>query len=184
MGLTGIISRFFRIIEIEACHKFNIIIMKFRKRLRKLLLLLLLFCTSIINAQVSKDPDTGLYFNSNGEPYTGTHLEYDEGGVLMRKLQLLDGQFYGENVVYFDNGSVREIQSYTAGLMDGTWTIYNASGVKTAQAGYMNGKKHGSWFIWNDQGILMFEMYYEDGERSGTWIKYAEDGKVFSSEEY
>lgn len=158
--------------------------MKSLKLLTKFSLLLLLFYASITNAQISKDADTGLYYDSFGEPYTGTYLEYGEDGLLVRKLQLLDGRFNGENTVYFDNGSVKEIQSYKAGLMDGTWITYNASGVKTAQAGYRNGKKHGAWLIWNDQGVLMFEMYYDDGKRSGTWIKYAEDGKVINSEEY
>ncbi len=162
----------------------NAFIMKSIMLFSKLFLLLLLFCTGVANAQISKDAETGLYYDRLGEPYTGTYHEYDEDGVLVRKLQLLDGRFNGENTVYFDNGSVKEIQSYKAGLMDGTWITYNASGVKTAQAAYRNGKKHGAWLIWNDEGVLMFEMYYLDGERSGTWIKYAADGKVINSEEY
>ncbi len=158
--------------------------MKFIKLLIWILLLTFLFSITKTNAQITKDAVTELYYDSHGKPYTGTYHEYDAEGTLIRTLLLLEGQFDGENTVFFANGLVKEIQSYKTGLMDGTWITYNANGIKTAQANYREGKKHGPWFIWNDQGNLMFEMYYEDGQRSGIWIKYARDGQVINSEEY
>ncbi len=149
-----------------------------------MLLLSLLFSATFTNAQITRDASTGLYFDSEGNPFSGTYHEYDEDGVLLRKLQLLDGQFNGENTVFFADGGVKEIQSYSTGLMDGIWATYNNEGIKTAEAGYKNGKKHGPWYIWNDRGNLMFEMYYENGQRTGTWIKFAEDGQVIGSETY
>ncbi len=149
-----------------------------------LLLTALLFSYTTICAQINQDSDTGLYYDSQGNLYTGIYQEYDDDGLLLRKLQFLNGEFNGENTVFFADGSVKEIQSYKGGLMDGTWITYNHSGVKTAQAGYRQGKKHGPWLIWNDKGILMFKMHYEEGNRSGTWVKYAENGEVISSVEY
>ena len=154
------------------------------KIFRVLLLNALLLSVTTICAQINHNPATGLYYDSQGNPYTGIYEEYNDDGLLLRELQLLNGQFNGENTVFFADGTVKEIQSYKAGLMDGTWATYNQSGIKTAQAGYRQGKKHGPWFIWNDEGTLMFEMYYEEGNRSGTWVKYAENGEVISSVEY
>lgn len=154
------------------------------KIFRLLIFIAFLFSIISINAQVKKDSATGLYLDTQGDPYTGIFREYNEDGLLVRKLQLLNGQFNGENTVFFADGSVKEIQSYRAGLMDGTWITYNQSGIKTAEASYQQGKKHGPWFIWNDEGILMFEMYYDNGNRSGTWVKYAENGEVIDSMKY
>ncbi len=158
--------------------------MKITKIILVLFFKAILFSVIAISAQIKQDSATGLYYDSQGNPYTGIYKEYNDDGLLLRKLQFLDGQFNGENTVFFADGGIKEIQSYKAGLMDGTWTTYNQSGIKTAEAGYRQGKKHGPWFIWNDEGILMFEMYYDKGDRSGTWVKYAENGEVINSMDY
>ncbi len=154
------------------------------KHICMLFLNALLLSATAVSAQINQDPTTGLYYDSQENPYTGIFQEYNDDGLLLREIQLLNGQFNGENTVFFADGTIKEIQSYKAGLMDGAWFTYNQSGIKTAQAGYRQGKKHGPWFIWNNEGVLMFEMYYEKGNRSGTWVKYAENGEVLSSVEY
>ena len=51
------------------------------------------------------------------------------------------------------------------GKKDSTWTQYNEEGKIIGIASYSHGIKNGYWFIYNDNGQKMFEVLYVNGEK-------------------
>jgi len=142
---------------------------------------ILIFISVVSSAQVTIDED-GLYHNENNELYSGKYIEFYTNGNKRIELSLKKGIVDGPVTLYFESGQISEIRSYDQGKMDGTWSTFNAEGVKIGVANYRDNVKHGEWFIRDDAGTLRFEMHYTDGKKTGTWKMYNEMGELVSEE--
>lgn len=92
--------------------------------MKKYLILIIVFCSSLAFAQETKIEPT-----------------YEEEGNLVAV------------TTYHENGNVKETGFYKNKKLHGEWTKFNADGVKITRAFYDNGKKTGKWMFLND-GIL------------------------------
>jgi antitoxin component YwqK of YwqJK toxin-antitoxin module len=144
---------------------------------------LLLFFSFALAGQIAKSDD-GLYYDQNGDLYTGVYTETFPDGSLKAEISLLHGQRHGVSKIYHENGKIRDLQSYKHNMMHGKWESFNAQGVRTAEANYKMGKKDGKWFIWDDNGILRYDMTYKNKEKTGVWYIYDESGILVASNNF
>ena len=153
--------------------------------MKKLLVLIsaIIFTLPSFSQTISEGKD-GLYYNSQGEPYTGTYRTFFDSGQVKSEVPLVNGLKSGSMMIYFPNGQVNEIRSYKEGKMDGTWLTFTNKGAKVAEANYTNGQKNGKWFIWDENGVLRYDMTYKDGQKVGLWIIYDEKGSKLSERNY
>lgn len=155
------------------------------KNMRKLgagMFFFLLILNSSIG-QVSQKND-GLYYDKNGQLYTGTYYEYFTDTTIRAEISLLNGTPDGLTKIYFESGELQEIRSFRKGQMHGQWEKWNSGGIKTAEANYTNNLKDGKWFVWDDNGTLRYDMTYKDGKKTGTWYMYDDSGKLISEKIY
>jgi antitoxin component YwqK of YwqJK toxin-antitoxin module len=136
-----------------------------------------------LSGQISKSDD-GLFYDDNGDLFTGVYTETYPSGIIKSETTLKDGQKHGETKTYFENGKTSEVQNYKNNLMHGKWESFNIDGVQIAEANYKKGKKHGKWIIWDDHGTLRYDMTYKNAQRTGIWYIFDESGKLVSSKDY
>lgn len=146
--------------------------------------LILIFLPAIAVSQ-NIEKEKGKYYDQSGNLFTGK-LEkyYDQNEQLKAKFNIEKGVLDGRSMVYFKDGSKKEVRAYKDGKMHGVWKTWNKEGVKIARAVYENGKKDGSWKIWDDKGTLRFKMFYENGQKTGTWYNYNEEGKLVATRNF
>ena len=125
-----------------------------------------------------------MYYDSLENLYTGTSFDYYPDSVVHTAIELKDGQLDGITKIYFDNGQLEEIRSYSMGKMNGKWEKWNRQNVKVGEANYKDHLKDGKWFIWDDNGVLRYDMTYSEGKKTGTWFMYDEKGSLIDKKEY
>lgn len=150
---------------------------------RNVIVLLISMLCSISYSQLNISED-GLYYDENNELYSGNYIEFHSNGNKRIELNLKDGLKDGEVHIFFENGTLNEIRTYKAGVMHGTWTMWNNIGIKIGVANYQDNLKHGEWFIWDENGQMRFSMFYNKGEKSGTWKMWNENGELISEAKY
>ncbi len=126
----------------------------------------------------------GLYYNDQGELYTGNYVEYYPSGNKRVEMAVVEGKKQGVSTYFFDNKLKQEVRSYKDNEMDGLWETWNDKGVKLGVANYKNGTKHGKWFIYDESGILRYDMEYKEGEKVGVWKIYDEKGTLKGEKKY
>lgn len=152
----------------------------------RILMTLLVFVGLVTysQAQLTLNEEDGLYYNANGEVYTGTHVEYYPSGNKRVEMKVVQGKKQGISTYYFDNKLTHEIRSYHKNEMDGLWETWNEKGVKIGVANYQKGVKHGKWMVYDENGTLRYDMDYVKGKKVGTWKIYGADGKLTAQKEY
>jgi hypothetical protein len=135
------------------------------------------------HAQLLEKAD-GKYYDHKGVVYSGTYIEYFPSGSVQIEMNVLNGEKQGNTTLYFENGQKRELRSFKANKMDGTWITWNESGVRIAEATYRDGIKHGKWGIWDENGTHRYEMFYTNGEKSGLWTIWDQDGNVQDQKQF
>ncbi len=109
---------------------------------------------------------------------------YDDG-----KLQS-EGSMNGANRIgkwlYYntDGKTIISEENYENGLLNGTSTIYFASGKITEVLTYKNGKLHGNALRYSSEGILLDDLQYENGKLQGPAKYYDVAGKLLRKGSY
>jgi antitoxin component YwqK of YwqJK toxin-antitoxin module len=135
------------------------------------------------HGQITENSE-GIYLDDNGNPYTGSYIEYYPSGAKKDEIHLRNGLKEGICLLFFDDGQLNEIRSYKQGKMHGTWITYNQKGTKIGEANYSQNLKNGKWYIWDENGTLRYEMFYLDGEKVGIWLMWNEKGELAGHKEY
>ncbi len=111
--------------------------------MKKSLIILSALLISISGFSQIIEGEDGLYYNEKSQLYTGVYTEFYESGQKRIELNLVEGKKDGEVILYFENGSKKEIRKYKMNLMHGTWITWNEQTVKVAEANYNMGNKDG-----------------------------------------
>ena len=53
-----------------------------------------------------------------------------------------------------------------------------------AEAEYRNNKKNGTWHVWDDSGIMRYEMQYDNGKKDRHLVHVGRKGKLISEKKY
>lgn len=135
--------------------------------MKKVLTLIMLLFAGAALANASGN-DVKLFYDQNGNLYSGHYITYHENGKINTEFEILNGRIIGQAKFFYESGELMEAGSYSKGQKEGSWIKYSKTGVTIGKASFKEGMKHGEWLIFDNSGIKLFEMHYTNGERSGT----------------
>lgn len=136
-----------------------------------------------LSAQI-QEGDDGLYYNDQGELYTGIVKTFYEEGPMLSKMVLIDGMREGYVLVYHKNGNLSEVRSYKHNKKDGTWAMFTPDNRKVAEANYREDEKHGKWYVWSPDGTLLYDMKYVNNHPKGMWKIFNAEGKLTAKRKF
>ena len=88
-----------------------------------------------------------------------------------------DNLYTGRCSIFYEDGTLSGIQSYTDGLDHGTWKYYYPNGVLETRGKFKLGKRVGTWkYYHSNKKIKQISFYNKLGEKDGVWKYYNEDG--------
>lgn len=108
--------------------------------------------------------------------------EYDGGKVSEEFYR--DDKIDGKSTVYFPDGAVSEIKTYSKGIPDGSWEQFFTDGKPKLRGFYKAGEKDGSFKNFFPTGSIMISGHYADGHMDGEWLYYDDKGQVIKRETY
>src|SRR5205823_5247461 len=94
------------------------------------------------------------------------------------------GQIIGNESIFYNSGSVSEINEYKDGELNGHSTGYFPNGQKSAEINFEDGKKDGYYTSFFLHGGKQSEGWYKENIAEGTWMFFNEQGVISSSTEY
>jgi antitoxin component YwqK of YwqJK toxin-antitoxin module len=149
----------------------------------KLFTLLLILCAFFSGAQNIELRDDGFYYQYN-KLYSGRCRETNDSGRLIANLSIRKGKLNGKNLMYYENGKIKELRHYKNGMKSGSWLSWDDQGNRMASAHYLKDEKNGIWSIWDNKGQLRYHMRYRNGVKTGTWFMFDERGKLVSKKKF
>lgn len=102
--------------------------------------------------------------------------------VAMTQMYVNDLQ-QGEEIEYFNDGTLKGKGNYDKGLRTGVFTINHSNGVVMTKENYKKGKLHGYAYGYDQSGKELGKRFYKDGkELTGKdltkYLKYCADNKI------
>jgi antitoxin component YwqK of YwqJK toxin-antitoxin module len=131
----------------------------------------------------------------NGEPQTGTMLEFDETGeFITNKKAYLDGELNGESIqyaIYYDdntnnytNGHILTIKNFKNGRQHGESRFYDMNQNLLSTVMYINGEpQNGTVYDYDYDGQIFAQVPYENGALQGD-VTYSQDGNIYKIMSY
>ena len=87
------------------------------------------------------------------------------------------GERAGKWTWLYNNGKVKEIAVYDAGILNGENIEYFPNEKPSIIANYVNGELDGEYKYYNNKGALLQKKYFKNGELEGLYTSYFEVGK-------
>ncbi|QOD61176.1 toxin-antitoxin system YwqK family antitoxin [Polaribacter haliotis] len=107
---------------------------------------------------------------------------YPDGTIMAEENYNKNGEFHGEQLVYYPDGQVTEFSVYENGKLHGTTSKYASNGNLIEEVEYKNGKENGLAQYFELNGKLKEKGVYKDGKRVGKWEYYL-DGEIAPEED-
>lgn len=118
-------------------------------------------------------------------PFSGTCEACSMSGLVIERITVKNGKRDGVDTSYTDNGCISSIQSYTVGVPNGTFLIFNdTTGMLETEINYQMGKEHGAKKQYYRSGKLYSHLNYNLKIPDGPQIHYFEDGTIQRKEVY
>lgn len=110
---------------------------------------------------------------------------HENSPALMTVEQYKNGKLTGERRVFYKNGKLAEVATYSDGIKNGPYKKYaeNEKSVVLEEVAFVNGKEHGPAIYRNADGTFASKGRYENGQKKGTW-EFFKDGKPDRKEKY
>jgi hypothetical protein len=97
---------------------------------------------------------------------------YYKSGKIKREGTFKEGQFEGENVKYYENGSVEYSGEYNNGKEEGLFMFFDEDGWLTDSTYYLSGKQHGEHYSFFSSGELEYFRNYQNGLMEGEFKQF------------
>lgn len=159
--------------------------------MKKILYILLIFSSFVVNAQNNTKPVYKEKKYSNGN--------------LMYKGYFLNGVPTGEFLRYYPNGKLKAKMNYSSAFVMAS--LYNEKGLILAKGRYVNKQKDSIWLFYKNNKIVGEEEYrngvlngkvkkffpngkladikeYKNGRKDGQWKRFYREGKIMCSCKY
>jgi antitoxin component YwqK of YwqJK toxin-antitoxin module len=135
-------------------------------------------------------PHEQYYVNSAGQK-NGLYKEYDQGGVVLKECNYLNGVENGSCTEYIalagNQRSVLKVANFRNGQLDGPFVWYcryNNLKAKVSEGSFKKDLRTGLWKYWNctegQPGTLTTVGTFIDGKKTGLWTNYYNNGKLQS----
>ncbi|MEM5566568.1 tetratricopeptide repeat protein [Psychroserpens sp. AS72] len=121
------------------------------------------------------------FYNKKGEKEK-TWTWYHDNGAVKEIALYKAGVTTGENKLYYDNGNPYIMTVSKNGEFDGEYKYYLKQGALKQKKTYKNGKLTGKYLAYFDVGedVLEFDIDYKNDEVQGDVIEYYANGKQYS----
>ncbi|MEQ2007850.1 MAG: toxin-antitoxin system YwqK family antitoxin, partial [Limisphaerales bacterium] len=120
--------------------------------------------------------DGKLFRPAQGEPFTGTVVEYYAPGRLQSRSVVFNGLLHGLSEGWHTNG-VRQVAEYfVAGVSEGVRVKWYPNGAKLSEAAIVAGKLNGSFRRWHENGKLAEQIDLLDDQPHGESLAYFPSG--------
>ncbi len=83
-----------------------------------------------------------------------------------------------QHILYYSNGSVKEIREFRDGKLNGFWKYFYTDGKLKKEGSFLRDKEHGTWKAYDQKGSLLFIENYKEGIENGIWKSFYPNGKV------
>jgi antitoxin component YwqK of YwqJK toxin-antitoxin module len=122
-------------------------------------------------------------FNKNGEREGRWQWFYDNG-LLREEQTYVNGKAQGKGSFYDNTGKLAVTQEWKDGKREGKRNAYHANGQLMLTSVYVNDELTGPYKTFYPQGQIEFEVELKAGKQVGTGIGYYPDGKKQSQNDY
>jgi antitoxin component YwqK of YwqJK toxin-antitoxin module len=95
-----------------------------------------------------------------------------------------NNQRHGLSVKYYPNNIPSEMVTYKNGARDGEWLQFYVNGNVFLRGNYSAGKLQGRFTVYYDDGKTQYTGQYLDDARNGDWLKYDRNGSLNSTINY
>ncbi|NVK66848.1 MAG: toxin-antitoxin system YwqK family antitoxin [Flavobacteriales bacterium] len=117
-------------------------------------------------------------------PVTSLREEFYANGNPRAIINYRNGRYDGVQVLYWENGLVKDESIWENGIAVGKRTLYYDNGKIDEEYFYKKGKISGLYRNYRRDGTLFFTGQMKKGVRHGKWELYNENGKLYRIEYY
>ena len=115
---------------------------------------------------------------------TGEQIFYYENGSIQSRGEYLDGRENGTWIYFYENGPQQVIANYVEGIENGNWKWFYESGALMRSGNYKNGLFDEKWLSYNEKGVLIDSSNYSIGRLDGEYKSYYENGQMSQMGQY
>jgi antitoxin component YwqK of YwqJK toxin-antitoxin module/lipopolysaccharide biosynthesis regulator YciM len=135
---------------------------------------------------------TGLwnYYNESGVPTSfeqsvnGEQIVFNEQGKVRQKFVLKNNAIEGELINYNACGGVEDRIQFKEGNREGASLVYSITGAVLEKLNYVKDSLHGKYQYYYESGVLQVESNYKNGKLHETFKRYHPNGKLASHGAY
>ena len=122
--------------------------------------------------------DTPLILKESKHPYTGKVTLLSPSKVVRAKLNYVRGMLSGEQLYYYDDGTIWSKELYKNGKMDGDQYAYYPNGNKHSKKSFRNDEIVGhTVYYFEETGTKKSEGFENDDiQKTGHWVEYDKEG--------
>jgi antitoxin component YwqK of YwqJK toxin-antitoxin module len=103
------------------------------------------------------------------------HTFYDDGSLKSTYRYTDENNYQVTN--YYPSGAIMETGSFADGKLNGVWTCFSSSGIKTGEASYRSGLREGEWNMYDESGNLRYSISYVSNKMVSA-NRYDVNGKL------
>lgn len=122
--------------------------------------------------------DGKLFRPAQGEPFTGTVVEYYAPGRLQSRSVVSNGRLHGLSEGWHTNGVRQVTESFIAGVSEGVRVKWHPNGAKLSEANIAGGKLNGTFRRWDENGKLAEQIELVDDLPHGESVACFPSGCV------
>lgn len=122
--------------------------------------------------------DGKLFRPAQGEPFTGTVVEYYSPGRLQSRSVVSNGLLHGLSEGWHTNGVRQVAENFVAGVSEGVRVKWHPNGAKLSEANIAGGKLNGTFRRWDERGRLAEQIELVDDQPHGESVAYFPSGCV------
>lgn len=122
--------------------------------------------------------DGKLFRPAQGEPFTGTVVEYYAPGRLQSRSVVSNGLLHGLSEGWHTNGVRQVAENFVAGISEGVRMKWHPNGTKLSEANIAGGKLNGTFRRWDESGKLAEQIELVDDQPHGESVAYFPSGCV------
>jgi len=105
-------------------------------------------------------------------------LKNPAGQIIEKYFIDKDSLRHGENLAFFDNGSLKEKALYAQGVLDGQRQLFFPNGQTQIIENYVAGHMHGNYEVYYESGLLLLKQNFRMDTLEGISRKYYENGQL------
>lgn len=132
----------------------------------------------VLKSEVDISYASGIRLKSNGQPFTGTLVEYFPDGKPKMRREVKEGLADGLWMEWLENGNLRYKAEWKRNKGDGLWQYFHNNGKLRTEGFYRNDLAEGVHYTWHESGQLKVKGVYSNDKQQGRWVYLLPNGET------